>query len=115
MSTTHKPNDDVSRLAVINNKALSQFEVHIGEALAVLRYTEELERIWLYHTEVPETLSGRGIAGRLAAFALNDARHRGLRVVPTCPYVRAYIDRHPEYASLVEKMDAGTADSTATA
>ena len=101
MSATDKTDNDVTRLNVVKNDALRRFEIHLGDDLAFLRYAEEPGVIRLIHTEVPEQLSGRGIAGRLASFALDDARARGLRVVPSCPYVRAYIDRHPEYADLI--------------
>ena len=107
-TTTDKPNEDVSQMDVIRNEALERFEIHIGDDVAFLRYAEEPGLIYLVHTEVPEKLSGRGIGGRLAAFALDDARARGLRVVPTCPYVRAYIERHPNYADLVEQSEASS-------
>ena len=48
------------------------------------------------HTKVPGALGGRGIAGSLVKTILDDAA-KGLRVKPTCPYVKAYIDKHPEY------------------
>jgi predicted GNAT family acetyltransferase len=106
MSATGPRGTNASQLDVTKNEALNQFEIHIGDELAFLRYAERPGRIALIHTEVPEELEGRGIAGRLASFALDYARARSLRVVPTCPYVRAYIDRHPEYADLVEGGDA---------
>lgn len=55
----------------------------------------------LTHTEVFDEFSGRGIAGALVAAELDDARRQGLRVRPLCPYVAAYIKRHPEYTDLV--------------
>lgn len=102
MSETEKTAIEQGRLDVIKNDALRRFEIHLGEDVAFLRYREEPGRIHLVHTEVPEQLSGRGIAGRLAAFALDYARAAGLRVVPTCPYVHAYVGRHPEYADLID-------------
>jgi predicted GNAT family acetyltransferase len=47
------------------------------------------------------SLENKGLGARLVAGALDDIRARGLRVVPFCPFVRAYIRRHPEYADLV--------------
>jgi predicted GNAT family acetyltransferase len=99
MSTTD--NTETGAMDVIKNEALERFEIHIGDEVAFLRYEEEPGRIHLIHTEVPEKLSGQGIGGKLAAFALDHARARGLGVLPACPYVRAYIERHPEYADLV--------------
>ena len=44
---------------------------------------------------------GQGLGARLARFALDDARERGLRVVPLCPFIAAFVKRHPEYQDLV--------------
>jgi predicted GNAT family acetyltransferase len=53
------------------------------------------------HTFVPPELRGRGIASRLARFALDHARQQGMRVAPTCPFVATYIEAHPEYRDLL--------------
>ena len=53
------------------------------------------------HTEVDPARQGRGIAGAIVRFALDDLREKGVHVVPSCPYVRRWIDQHPEYADLV--------------
>jgi len=52
------------------------------------------------HTEVDAAFEGRGLGSRLAAFALDDVRSRGLRIRVECPFIRSYIRRHPEYADL---------------
>lgn len=74
-----------------------------GELAGVAEYRLAGGRIDLFHTEVEERLRGRGVGSRLVAGALDDARDRGLSVVPTCPFVGAYIDRHPAYADLVDE------------
>ena len=72
-----------------------------GDVVGEVRYRSKRDRIALVHTEVQPAFEGQGLAGRLVAGALDDIRARGLRVVPICPYVRAYLRRHPEYADLV--------------
>ncbi len=52
------------------------------------------------HTGVPETMAGLGVAGKLLAFMLEDARANGFRIIPLCPYVRAQYARHPEWSDL---------------
>jgi predicted GNAT family acetyltransferase len=89
-------------IEVRNNVAAQRFEVESGGSLAVLEYEEEDGRITLVHTEVPPPLEGKGIAGRLAAAALDSARDRNLRVIPVCDFVSAYIKRHPEYLQVVD-------------
>jgi len=55
----------------------------------------------LVHTDIEPSLEGRGLGAVLVRGALEDIRSRGERVVPFCPFVRAYVRRHPEYADLV--------------
>ena len=86
---------------VTNNQDAQRYEQETGHGLAMLEYQTDGKRIELVHTEVPPEAEGKGIAGALVRAALDDARGRGLRVIPTCPFVRTYIQRHPEYASLV--------------
>lgn len=59
------------------------------------------DRIVLVHTDVDPAFEGRGIGRSLARHALDDARARGLGVVPRCPFVLAFLERHPEYRDLV--------------
>jgi len=56
----------------------------------------------MMHTEVPDAIEGRGVGSALARTALNDARANGLTVVPSCPFVSAYIKRHPAYLDIVD-------------
>ncbi len=55
----------------------------------------------LDHTVVEDAFEGRGVGSRLATAALDGARADGLRVIPSCPFIAAHIDRHPEYSDLV--------------
>ena len=69
---------------------------------AELRYSLRDGRMVIDHTGVPDAIGGRGIAGILVKAALDLARARGWRVVPACSYSAAYVQRHPEYAGLIE-------------
>jgi predicted GNAT family acetyltransferase/glutaredoxin len=80
----------------------SRYELRLdGRLVGLAAYRRRDNRIAFTHTEVDEALEGRGLGSRLAAAALDDARRRGLEVVPLCPFVAHYIDRHPEYARLL--------------
>ena len=72
-----------------------------GELIGEIRYRREPDRLELVHTEVLPSAAGTGAGSQLVKTALDDIRARGLRVVPYCPFVAAYIRRHPEYADLV--------------
>jgi predicted GNAT family acetyltransferase len=88
---------------VRQNTALSRFECDADGATAVACYRLSGGVMTFTHTEVPEPLRGHGIAGRLVRGALEAARAQGLEVVALCPYVSAYIARHPEFQDLVKK------------
>jgi len=72
-----------------------------GEVVGSLEYRRRDNYIELLDTEIEQTFSGRGLAGRLAAAALDDARARATPVVVTCPFVTGYLERHPEYSDLL--------------
>ncbi len=86
---------------VQHSAAHSRYEVTIDGQRSLIQYRMRGDTIVFLHTEVPPALEGRGIAGHMARFALDDARARGLSVVPQCPFVASYIRRHPEYQDLV--------------
>ena len=88
---------------VEHNPAAGRFEAAVDGQLAQAQYRRVGERILFTHTEVPEQLEGRGIASKLAKTALDYSRAEGLTVVPLCPFIASYIERHPEYADLVGK------------
>ncbi|HKC21259.1 MAG TPA: GNAT family N-acetyltransferase [Gaiellaceae bacterium] len=88
-------------MEVRDNPEQSRFELIDGaELVGEILYRRYPDRIVLVHTEVSPALEGQGLASRLVAGALDDIGAEGLRVVPVCPFVRAYLQRHPEYAEL---------------
>ena len=84
-----------------NNEAKSRFEYEEDGKLSVVEYEMQSDGIVFTHTEVPQELSGRGIAQKMVTAALDHARQNKLRVIPQCSYVAGYIKRHPEYQDLV--------------
>jgi predicted GNAT family acetyltransferase len=89
----------------VDAEASQRYEARVeGDLAGFIDYKAKQDRIALIHTEVLPAHQGRGIAEQLVRFALDDARRRGLRVIATCPYVRAYVVRHPETHDLVVGM-----------
>ena len=86
---------------VRNNEALGRYELAAGDALAVAYYREQNGCRAFTHTEVPVALRGQGIASALIKGALDDARTRGLCVIPLCSFVESYIRQHPQYRDMV--------------
>ena len=91
---------------VVDDIDASRFEIRTDAGTALLRYRLWPGAIELVHTEVPKIIEGQHLGSKLARAALEWARERNLRVIPTCPFVRAYIERHPEYESLVRREAA---------
>ena len=92
----------MSDLTVRDNPAELRYEaLKDGRLLGSIRYRTEPGLVVLVHTDVDPSAEGSGVGSELVAGALDDIRARGLRVVPVCPFVAAYIRRHPKHASLV--------------
>jgi uncharacterized protein len=87
---------------VVDVPEASRYELRLdGRLIGLAAYRRRDGRIAFTHTEVDEGCEGRGFGSRLAAAALDDARRQGLRVVPLCPFIAHYIERHPEWRGLV--------------
>ena len=84
--------------AVTDNTADHRFELEAGGHVAVAYYTLANGVITFTHTEVPPALSGQGIGSRLARGALEQVRARGLKVVPKCPFIAAFMAKNAEFA-----------------
>jgi predicted GNAT family acetyltransferase len=87
---------------VIDNQRASRYEFWLGATRAgLIEYRSQPGVVVLVHTEVDPAFAGQGLGERLVAGALEDLRARGLKLVPLCPFVRAYLRRHPDQADLV--------------
>jgi uncharacterized protein len=91
----------MSEFAVVDHPQLSRYEIRVdGEVAGFVRYVRRPDHLDLVHTEVEPRFEGRGIAGRLVAGVLADVRASGGRIVASCPYVVAYLKKHPDQADL---------------
>ncbi|MFC3069005.1 GNAT family N-acetyltransferase [Phenylobacterium soli] len=87
--------------AVVDNTATHRFEIVLEGETAFAEYQLVAGGIILPHTVVPTVFEGRGIASRLAVYAMDYARQRGLKVIPLCPFMAGYMKKHPETHDLV--------------
>ena len=87
--------------AVSHDPRSGRFEIQTEDGTALLTYLRHGDVIEMVHTEVPESLEGHGYGAALAEAALGYVRQEGKKVRPSCPFVAAYIDKHPAYADLV--------------
>ena len=89
-----------------DNVERRRFELPVGEHVAFVEYWRVGKRLHLMHTEVPAALQGRGAGSRLIQAVLERARAEGAEIVPNCPFVKAYLAKHPEYQPLVHVLRA---------
>ncbi len=83
---------------VTDDPAGSRFVYAVDGQEAELLYRLRGRRLVLVHTEVPPALEGRGVGGRLVTAAVRRAATEGLAIVPSCPFARDWLERHPEVA-----------------
>jgi uncharacterized protein len=87
---------------VVNSPAQHRYELVVDGHLAATYYKVSDGVITFIHTEVPKELGGKGVGSQLIKGALDQVRADGLKVIPQCPFVKAYIDKHPEYDDLLK-------------
>ena len=89
---------------IVQNEDQRRFELVVDDHMAKVTYVMlSPTSIIFTHTLVPFSLKGQGIASYLAKHVLDYARGNELNVIPQCPFIRSYIERHPEYDDLVMK------------
>lgn len=86
---------------ISDNTELNRYEIAVGDEIAFLTYRRRPGSVLLAHTEVPVSLRGQGLGQALAKHGLDEARHTGEHVVVKCPFVTAWLKRHPEYNDIV--------------
>ena len=88
---------------VRDNPQRFRYEILVdGEVVGFVQYNMRGGRLILVHTEVDEARQLKGSATALVRGALDDIRRRGLQIVPVCPFVERFVERHPEYDDLVD-------------
>ena len=93
---------EANEIVVRDNPEHNRYEVFVGGALAGhADYHAQPGLITVLHAETDPAFEGRGVGSELVREMLEDIRRRDARVHPICPFVRAFLRRHPEYADLV--------------
>ena len=87
---------------IVDNSAQHRFELAVDGHIAATYYEIADGVITFVHTEVPPELGGKGIGSKLIKGALDQVRADGLKVIAQCPFVKAFIDKHPDYADLLK-------------
>jgi molybdenum cofactor cytidylyltransferase len=90
-------------IKVVDNPKVHRFEALTpdGDVAGFINYRDLPDHLVLVHTEVKPEYDGQGIGSALVRQALDQIRERGRSIVPQCPFVAAYLRRHPDYQDLV--------------
>lgn len=97
----YRPRVDAPELTIADRPDLRRYEAHLADELVgFVEYRLAGTRRMLLHTEVPPKFGGRGIAAAMARHILDEARAAGTRVTVKCPYIRAWLERHPEFTDV---------------
>lgn len=94
---------DEITITVVDNLDLERFEARLADGAVVgsAYYEREPGVVIFTHTEVDPSMEGKGVGSQLAVGALSQVREAGDKIVPLCPFIRAYVNRHPEWQDLV--------------
>lgn len=101
--------DPAATISYVHAPDRHRYEIRDGQAVidyALYRLPPGGHHVDFIHTEVNEDYNGRGLGSTLVAFALEDAQAASKRIIPHCPYVAAWIKRHPEYADVTDWPEA---------
>jgi predicted GNAT family acetyltransferase len=85
----------------IDNQDAKQYEMPVEGGLVRIEYIRAQNKIYLTHTEVPQSLEGKGLGSQIIKKALEDIEEKELTLIPMCPFVAGYIKKHPKWKKLV--------------
>jgi len=94
--------ESLRQLSIRDHKDMRRFELEVEGHIAFTEYERTGNRIFLTHTEVPKELEGTGVGAALVEKTLQHIEANGWKLVPYCPYVQAYLRRHPEWQRILD-------------
>jgi predicted GNAT family acetyltransferase len=93
LTPSHEPDND--RYVITDDSTVVGFtEYHLRGG----------DHYFFYHTLIDDDYAGQGVGSKLARFALDDVREKGGFVVPLCPFIAGWIEKHPDYQDLVDRV-----------
>ena len=105
MAPSQPDSEPETEIEVVDNKEAHRYEARAsdGTVLGFSRYRLSGDTLVFTHTEVDPATEGHGVGSQLVRGALDDVRRRGLQIVPQCPFVKEFVDHHPQYESLINE------------
>lgn len=95
--------EELLKIPLVKNESKKRFEIKIEGHFAFINYGEINNQIALVHTEVEPELNGKGAATAVVEKTLQYIEENGKTLLPFCPYVFAYIQKHPDWKRIVDK------------
>lgn len=86
---------------LVDNTERKRYEVQVEGQTAFVEYIKAKNAVYLTHTEVPPVLEGKGIGTALVGAVLQQLKDEQAKLAPLCPFVAAYLKRHPEWKTLL--------------
>lgn len=88
-------------IVLTDNPEKKRFEFNLEDRMGIIEYIKTKDKIFLTHTEVPIELNGKGYGKHIVELALIEVEKSGLKLVPLCPYVGAFIRKNPNWGKLI--------------
>ncbi|MEZ4881337.1 MAG: GNAT family N-acetyltransferase [Flavobacteriaceae bacterium] len=96
-------NPEFITIPLVKNETKKRFEIEINGHFAFINYGEMGNQIALVHTEAEPELAGTGAASAVVEKTLSWIEQNNKTLLPFCPYVFAYIQKHPDWKRIVDK------------
>lgn len=93
---------ELENISLVHNEAKKHFELHVNNHIAYIEYSGFGNQTSLIHTIVPKELEGQGVGKTLVEKTLTFLKEANKKILPFCPFVFAYIKRHPEWKAIVD-------------
>lgn len=89
-----------------------RYEIRVGnETAGFTEFVDSGEQRIFFHTEIDERFSGRGLASTLIRAALEDTTSHGKRIVPICPFVAGFLEKHDDFAGYIDAVTPAAQDA----
>ena len=88
------------KVRIVDNPGDARYEIYCDDQRGFVTYRRDADTITFLHTEIDDKFEGHGLGSRLAEGVLEEARAQNRTVVPECPFIRDFIEKHPEWADL---------------
>jgi hypothetical protein len=98
---------EFENIALVKNETKKRFEIEVNGHFAFINYGEREHQIALVHTEAEPELAGTGAAAAVVEKTLEFIKSSGKKLLPFCPYVFAFIKKHPEWKTIVDEKFGG--------